>query len=125
MSGLQAGGLSADGRLIDIVLALVVVEALALAALRMWRGRGPALTSIACTLLAGSFLLLALRAALDHAEAQTIALALLGAGIAHACDVGLRWSPAAAQAPSGRSVPATVSLEIRAQNTSASEVSDV
>jgi len=124
-------GLFDDGRLVDIVLALVALEAAALVALRLWRRRGPALTSIVCTMLAGSFLLLALRAALDHAAPQAIALAVLCAGVAHACDLALRWSPAAGPSPANRSMPATISLKIRApkgpnaRETSASEVSDV
>ena len=121
--------LFADGRYVDALLALVALEAAGLAALRFWRGQGPQFMSAACTLVAGAFLLLALRAALDGAAPEAIALALLGAGIAHACDLGLRWSPANPQA--ARPLPATLTLKTRApdkratRDTSANEVSDV
>ena len=88
MAGMTSSGL------IDIIIALVAVEATAIWLWRMKTGNGPGLPSIFCNLLAGSFLLLALRNALVDASFVWIALCLLAALIAHALDVLGRWEHA-------------------------------
>lgn len=76
-----------SGRIVDLILALVVLEALGLA---WWlRGRGGVLP-LAPTLVAGACLLVALRAALAGAGWAWIAAALAGALAAHLADLGIR-----------------------------------
>ncbi|ACA18090.1 conserved hypothetical protein [Methylobacterium sp. 4-46] len=77
-----------SGRIVDLVLALVALEAVALTAWRRRAGR-PGLPGLLVNLASGACLMLALRAALVGAAWTWIALALAGAGIAHALD--LRW----------------------------------
>jgi len=80
----------AGGAIVNLILALVVVEFIALAWWRVRRGRGVPIASLAVNLAAGGSLLLALRAGL--AGDQTMILVwLAAAGLAHAADVALRW----------------------------------
>jgi hypothetical protein len=83
--------LIAGGTAIDAILGLVVLEALALLALRRRTGRGPAPGELLCFLAAGFALLLALRAALGAWGAGAIAAALLAALAAHLGFLVLRW----------------------------------
>lgn len=75
-----------SGRMIDVILALVVLEA---AALLVWRrAKGPPyLRDLAANLVAGAMLLLALRAALTDAGAAAVALWLFLALLAHIADL--------------------------------------
>jgi hypothetical protein len=82
--------LFASGRVVDVILALVVVEAIALAGWRRLTGRGLALRALAANLLAGGFLLLAVRAALVGAEWIWVAASLLAALLAHLADLAAR-----------------------------------
>jgi hypothetical protein len=82
--------LFASGRIVDLILALMVLEAIALWMLRRMSGRGPPLARWVPTLLAGAFLLLALRLAMTQSAWQGIAIALLLALLAHVADVLLR-----------------------------------
>jgi hypothetical protein len=86
-----------DPRFIDVILALVALEAVALLGLRALRGSGPAPLGFMCTLLAGAFLLIALRQALAGAAAPLIAGCLLLSLIAHLADLALRWTTAPAR----------------------------
>ena len=97
------GELFVTGRVVDLILGLVAVEALALAAYRRRTGRGIPLADLAANLLAGSCLLLAVRAALVSAWWGWTALALAAALLAHLADLARRWRGAArAEAPSSR-----------------------
>jgi len=84
-------GLIANGRLIDLILAFIAVEAVAL--LIYWRstGRGLAPVSILLMLLPGACLLLALRGALIDAGPEFILLWLAAALIAHLADLWRRF----------------------------------
>lgn len=82
--------LFASGRIVDLIVALVVVEAVALIALHRARQRGPGIASIIAMLVPGVCLLLALRAALTAAPWTTIALWLAAALVAHMADVAHR-----------------------------------
>jgi hypothetical protein len=84
--------LLAGGRLIDWIIGLVALEALALLAWRAKSGRGPAPLALIGNLLAGAFLLLALRNALAGASATWIAFCLAAALAAHVADLIGRWS---------------------------------
>ena len=92
----------ATGRIVDLVLVLTALEGLALAAYRLWTGRGLAPGDLFANLAAGMALLLALRAALLDAGWGWIALALTGALVAHLIDLGRGWKAAAERAADGR-----------------------
>lgn len=81
--------LFASGRIVDLILALVVLEGLLLLALR--RLHGIPVRPLIANLLAGACLLLALRAALVDSAWPWIALALFGALVAHMVDIVGRW----------------------------------
>ena len=83
--------LFASGRVADLLLAILALEA---AALWWWHrrtGGGVALGRALPFLLAGAGFALALRAALTGAWWGWTALALAGAGAAHAWDLRSRW----------------------------------
>jgi hypothetical protein len=88
-----------SGRVVDLVLAVMLVEAIALAAYHRRTGRGLPAVAIVLNLAAGAALLLALRGALVGAGWGWIALALAGAFAAHLAD--LRQRVAAARAGPG------------------------
>lgn len=77
--------------LLDLLLALVVVEAVGLIALAWRTGRGVPPRSLAATLAAGGLILLAWRLSLAEAWWGWVALALAGAFGAHLADLALRW----------------------------------
>lgn len=79
--------LFANGRMIDLILALVVVEALGLAVLHRVTGRLPPLPRLLPNLAAGAFLLVAVRAALVGADWIWVAGSLLVALMAHIVDL--------------------------------------
>jgi hypothetical protein len=84
-------GFFASGRAVDLVLAIMAVEAGLLAWHRRRSGRGVPVAELLAFFAAGACLLLALRAALVGASWMWTAAALAGAGVAHAADLGLRW----------------------------------
>jgi len=67
--------------LVDLVLAVVAVETIALVLLWRWRRRGIAPTQLLPNLAAGAFLLLALRGALSGASWIWLAACLAAAGL--------------------------------------------
>lgn len=81
----------ASGRIVDAVIALMLLEALLLAWLRARRGRGPAPADVLANLAAGLFLLLALRGALVGAAWPWLAASLAAALVAHLADLARRW----------------------------------
>lgn len=84
-------GFFADGSVVDLILVLMLLEGAALVAYRWRTGRGLAIASVLAMLLAGAFLLLALRAALTGAAWNEIAICLLAALAAHLFDLGRRF----------------------------------
>jgi hypothetical protein len=84
--------LFAGGRIVDLVLAIMLVEAVALAAYHRRTRRGLAPAAVVLNLAAGAALLLALRGALVGAGWGWIALALAGALAAHLADLRQRWA---------------------------------
>lgn len=86
-------------RLVDLVLAVVALEALVLFALRRVTGHGPAPLPLLANLVAGTCLLLAMRAALTADGWPVIALWLAAAGAAHCVDLRLRWTRARDRLP--------------------------
>jgi O-antigen ligase len=83
--------LFASGRIVDLILGLTVIEAVLLVGYHRITGRGVAAADLAGNLLAGMFLLLALRLAIGGAAWTWLALCLTGALVAHLCDLGRRW----------------------------------
>ncbi len=77
--------------LMDAILALVVVEALALALYHHLTRRGLAPRAYAANLAAGFFLLLTARLVAGGASPWLIPLGLLAALCAHVTDIALRW----------------------------------
>lgn len=83
--------LLASGRLVDLIIALVVIEIVVLFLYRALTGRGIALSDLLPNILAGAFLLIALRFALSDAGWMPICLSLTAAGLAHVIDLTRRW----------------------------------
>jgi hypothetical protein len=84
--------LFATGRIVDLILGLMVLEAAALAAFHRITGHGVPLASLLMNMAAGVCLLVALRAALAGAEWGIVAGALAAALMAHLLDLRSRWS---------------------------------
>jgi hypothetical protein len=83
--------LFAGGRVIDLILVLMAVEGLVLGWLYRKTGRGIAPVRLWPNLLAGAFLMLALRAALTDSGSAAIASWLVLGLAGHVVDLGLRW----------------------------------
>jgi hypothetical protein len=83
--------LFAGGRVIDLILVLMAIEGLALGWLYRRTGLGIAPGRLWPNLLAGGFLMLALRAALTGSGSVAIASWLLLGLIGHLVDLALRW----------------------------------
>ena len=84
--------LFATGRIVDVILALTIAEAVLLVGYRRWTGGGVPALSIVANLLAGACLLLAVRAALVGAAWYWVASALAASLVAHLADLNLRWT---------------------------------
>lgn len=77
--------------LIEAIIALTVLEGLALALYHRATGRGVAPVEFAANLASGVALMLALRAALGGAAWGWVAAALAASGLLHAADIARRW----------------------------------
>ncbi|WP_336485355.1 hypothetical protein [Methylobacterium nigriterrae] len=93
--------LFASGRIVDLILGLVALEALILLALRARTRRGPAPAQLLLNLASGAALMLALRASLVGAEWPPIAGWLAISFGAHLAELALRLR-AGAPLPFGR-----------------------
>lgn len=83
--------LFASGRAIDLILAGIALEALALYALgRAWDAGGLRLTDWLPSLASGALLMLALRFAIAGAPWPLLSLLLLSSGAMHAADLWFR-----------------------------------
>jgi len=80
-----------SGRAIDLILAVVAIEAVVLVALQRKAGRGLPPVDLLGQLLAGAMLLLALRCALTGADYRWTALFLAASFPAHVLDMVQRW----------------------------------
>jgi hypothetical protein len=83
--------LFANGRIVDLILGLTVLEAVALIAYHRRTGHGVTPADLLGNLLAGVCLLLALRGALLGAWWGWIALCLAASLVAHVTDLRRRW----------------------------------
>jgi hypothetical protein len=84
--------LFASGRIVDLVLLLMLFEAVGSLLLNRKLARGIAPGVVIFNLGAGAALLMALRAALTHADWSAIAAWLLVALIGHAGELYVRWT---------------------------------
>lgn len=82
--------LFANGRIIDIVLLVVALEAACLALYRVYASKGLTLVQIFSALAPGVALMLALRAALLDSAWITIAFWLIASFVAHLYDMWQR-----------------------------------
>jgi hypothetical protein len=87
----------ASGRVVDLVLAIVVVETLVLVAWRLRTGGGLPVAALAVNLLSGAALMLALRAALVQAGWVWVAVPLCASFAVHLGDLALRWERGSAE----------------------------
>jgi hypothetical protein len=83
--------LFSSGRLVDLILVVVVLEAAVLVLYWRQARRGIAPFDLLPNLCAGAFLLLALRATLAGAGWMMVSGCLASAGLAHLTDVYRRW----------------------------------
>ena len=83
--------LFASGRVVEMILGLMVLEAAALTAWRRRTGRGIAPLDLVINLCAGALLLLALRAAIVTSDPLSAAPFLAAALVAHVADLARRW----------------------------------
>jgi hypothetical protein len=77
--------------LVDLAIAITLVELLVLCLLHWRTGRGVAPRDLLPNLVAGLCLMAAVRASLTGASWLWLAAGLLAAGLAHAVDVRRRW----------------------------------
>jgi hypothetical protein len=98
--------LIASGRLIDLILALMLAEAVLLYVHRRRTGRGLAARDIVVNLAAGASLMLAVRAALVDAAPGWIVACLGVSLVAHVADLAMRWQADRSNTGSARSRPA-------------------
>eukprot|EP01041_Mallomonas_annulata_P039194 gene39194-62828_t len=80
-----------SGLLVDLVIALTVLEGLALALYHRATGRGIAPQDYALNLVSGLCLMLAVRAAVSDVPWPWIAVCLSASGLAHGWDMVRRW----------------------------------
>ena len=78
-------------QVIDLVIAITLVEGAALALYHRAAGKGVAPRDFLVNLVSGLCLMLALRALAHDAAAAWVALCLLAAGLAHGTDLLMRW----------------------------------
>jgi hypothetical protein len=78
--------------LIDIVISVTLVEWGLLSWVHRRTGRGIPMSELRGTLLAGLYLMLALRASMMAAPWYVVTLLLLAAGLSHAADLWRRWN---------------------------------
>jgi hypothetical protein len=84
--------LTAGSMLIDLAIAITLLEGVALAAFHWRTGRGMAPGDFLPNLAAGVMLMVALRAGLTAAGGGWVLGALMLAGLAHLADLRRRWT---------------------------------
>ena len=80
-----------SGRVVDVVIGFMILEALALHIYHRRTSLGPAPADTIAMLLAGLCLLLALRASLTQSDWTWVAAFLAAALVAHLADLHRRW----------------------------------
>ena len=90
-SGLDFSALLAGPRLIELIIAVTLLEGVALTAYHRTTGKGVAPKEFAANLLSGLCLMFALRNALLGQSGALTALFLSASGLIHAADLWRRW----------------------------------
>jgi hypothetical protein len=80
-----------SGRVVDLAIAITVLEGLALAAYHRATGRGVDPRNFAVNMVSGLCLMLALRSALTGSSWMVVAVCLSASGAVHAFDIWRRW----------------------------------
>jgi hypothetical protein len=80
-----------SGRIVELILAAMVIEAIAFLIYKFTIGRGVPPVGLLINLLAGAFLLMALRSALLALPWPWTSAWLAAALIAHVADLAQRW----------------------------------
>jgi hypothetical protein len=83
--------LFASGRLVELILVIVAVEAAFVLIFWLSTGRGVSPGGLLPNLCAGAFLLIALRLSLGGARWELCCASLAAAGAAHLVDLNRRW----------------------------------
>jgi len=85
-------GFLPDARFLDVIVALVALEAIALVGARILVGYGPSIAGTLANCSAGACLLLALRAAMIGAASPAVVSLLAASLVAHLADLAARWT---------------------------------
>ena len=94
-----------DGRIIELILVLMVLEAVALVVWFKLKGSGIAPVELIVNISAGMFLMLAVLGALENVPVWAIGGCLVAALFAHLADLALRWNESnSTAAPFGETV---------------------
>jgi hypothetical protein len=80
-----------SGRIVDIMIAFVIIEVVVLLVYRRVRGRGVAPYSLLVNIGAGGSLMLALRAVMSDASWAAVAACLVSSLVFHSLDIVDRW----------------------------------
>jgi hypothetical protein len=80
-----------NAALIDWILGLVALEALAILGWRIMTSRGPQPLGVISNVVAGAFLLIALRGAVSGAAPAWIGACIFASFLAHFVDLAARW----------------------------------
>ncbi len=102
-----------NAALIDWILALVALEGAAILGWRALRGSGPQPLAFLSNLVAGVFLLIALRGAVSGASGAGIAACMFAGFVAHFVDLAARWGDGRSNVaiePAQPNIRATLSL---------------
>ena len=86
-----------SGRIVDVVIAITIIEGIALAIYYRRTGNGVAPRHFVLNMAAGLCLMMALRFALTDAGWMMVALCLSASGIIHTLDLVSRWQRAGRQ----------------------------
>jgi hypothetical protein len=84
-------GLVTSGRIVDVIIIFMVIEALALLSYRWWTGLGPSPAETITNLSAGFCIVLALRVAVVGGSRIWIVYLLGASLLAHLADMRQRW----------------------------------
>jgi hypothetical protein len=87
----MSAGAAFDVRWLDLALAMIAFEAMALLAWRWATGRGPKSLALIANLAAGAFLVIVARELVAGGGALVAVAALSAALVAHGLDLAARW----------------------------------
>ena len=104
-----------NAALIDWILGLVALEALAILGWRIVTSRGPQPLGFISNVVAGAFLLIALRGAVSGAAPAWIVACIFASFLAHFVDLAARWGDGRRALPQDQAMPnMRATLKLRA-----------